>query len=339
MTSQFFRQRVLMARPPLFAVLIMAAGFVLVPTLLRAAIDSLDPHSPFVTYYPAITICAVVLGWRWTVGVAILSTAAANYWFIEPRYTLFAGPADTLSAFFFLLSVGFVIAIAEALRLAAADAESGRLRELDLNSELHHLNSELQHRCKNTLAITQAIATHTFRGTPEMICAARTFAARLHALGAANDVLTGSEQGACELPRLAARTLEPFREQGAIQMNGPHCILPASASIPFALALHELGTNAIKYGALSRESGSIDIVWNVQPMPNGKGELVLNWTERGGPTVNLPTRRGLGSRLLSAQRGLDRVSMDYRPDGLSCCIAIGGAVCDTPKEGVGDLQH
>src|SRR5690606_1074083 len=102
---------------------------------------------------------------------------------------------------------------------------------------------------------------------------------------------------------------------------GPACQLPADACVPLSLALHELATNATKYGALSRPEGRVSLVWDL-----GKGgELTLGWCERGGPAPDGgPRRQGMGTQLLCAQRGLERVELRYPPEGAECTIAIEG---------------
>ncbi len=104
---------------------------------------------------------------------------------------------------------------------------------------------------------------------------------------------------------------------------GPTCSLPEAACVPLVLALHELGTNAVKYGALSTLSGSVDLVWTSVEAPCGGREVVLDWTEKEGPEVEPPTRQGLGSRLLTRQPGLNDVTLQFRPEGLRCRIVVG----------------
>ncbi|CAN7643870.1 hypothetical protein LJR219_005057 [Phenylobacterium sp. LjRoot219] len=87
-----------------------------------------------------------------------------------------------------------------------------------------------------------------------------------------------------------------------MSVAGPTCTLPEAACVPLVLALHELGTNAVKYGALSSLTGSVNLAWTVVAADDGRHEVVLDWTEKDGPDVQPPTRRGLGSRLLTAQR-------------------------------------
>jgi two-component sensor histidine kinase len=129
------------------------------------------------------------------------------------------------------------------------------------------------------------------------------------------------------LSNLAIRALAPFNGQGAVRLMGPPCNLPERSCVPMVLALHELGTNAVKYGSLSTSDGIVEVRWQLRNA-HGSGtaqELVLNWMEIGGPQVERPTRRGLGTKLVAQQTGIDTATMDFRPEGLVCDIVVKGA--------------
>lgn len=143
---------------------------------------------------------------------------------------------------------------------------------------------------------------------------------RLAALAEAHNVLSSGNWEECRLPDLPQAALSRFQQLGAIALVGPSCVIPPASCVPLVLALHELGTNAIKYGALSVSSGRVSLSWTV-----AAGSVVLRWEETGGPVVVPPTRRGLGSRLLTKQTGLDAVTLDYRPEGVVCETRIDGA--------------
>ncbi|WP_146184149.1 sensor histidine kinase, partial [Caulobacter sp. HMWF009] len=146
------------------------------------------------------------------------------------------------------------------------------------------------------------------------------FMGRLMALAEAHNVLSSGNWEECRLPELPQAALSPFQQLEAIALAGPTCAIPPASCVPLVLALHELGTNALKYGALSVSSGRVSLTWAV-----AAGSVVLRWEETGGPPVVKPTRRGLGSRLLTKQSGLDAVSLDYRPVGVVCETRINGA--------------
>ncbi len=323
----FIRSRLLAGPPKLSCAVLLGIIFVAAPTLLRWAADPVITGTAFVTYYPFVFAAAIFIGWEGALGVAIISTLVANFLFMAPRYILFANPGDTLGATFFLASSSMLIALVNTLRRTVVDMEAGRRREAVLNGELRHLNMELQHRVKNTLMVVQGLATQTFRGATGSDDIVRTFRGRLHALGEAHAVLTSGKWETCGFPALATRALAPFNGDGAISLTGPSCELPEYACVPLVLAFHELGTNAVKYGALSTLGGRVEVRWQVE-QTDAKGvtqTLVLDWIETGGPPVSPPTRKGLGSKLITPQHGIDAADLDFRPEGLACRIVVHGA--------------
>ena len=182
------------------------------------------------------------------------------------------------------------------------------------------LINELNHRVKNTLATVQSIAAQSFRDTARE--AQRSFESRLIALSRAHDVLTRETWSGAELHRIVEEVLEPLERPGAprFSVSGPKLLLLPQTALALAMALHELATNATKYGALSSESGGVAISWSVSDEPP---RLLLRWREQGGPPVTAPSRRGFGSRLI--EQGLPReldgaVRLTYAPDGLRCEI-------------------
>jgi len=198
------------------------------------------------------------------------------------------------------------------LRRTVRQLEEGRSREV-------HLNLELQHRVKNTLAVVQGLATQTFRDVPDVASSLVKLQGRIRALADANDILRDGHWEACRLPELAVRALEPFNDAGGMSLCGPECSLPEDSCVP----LHELATNAVKYGALSKRDGTVELCWEFAG--DEPDELTIRWRERGGPTVVPPTRRGLGSKLLRPQPGLDRVLVDFLTDGVACLLKVRGA--------------
>lgn len=187
------------------------------------------------------------------------------------------------------------------------------------------LINELNHRVKNTLAAVQSIArqTLTSRSTPEQ--ALERFTSRLVALSAAHDVLTRESWEGAGLREVLQGALRPFetRADERIHAEGPDIRLGAKTVLGLSMALHELATNAVKYGALSVEGGHVDLTWSLMDGAPPRAELI--WRERGGPAVAPPSHSGFGVRLLS--RGLrgelgGAAVLDYRPEGLVCRIEI-----------------
>jgi len=320
----FIRTRLLAAPPRGVSAMVLGILVVAIPTLVRASLDGVVSGTTFVAYYPFILFAAIFLGWRIAAVVTFASALIANFLFLYPRYRLFADLDDTLATLLFLLSAGLIISLADALRRSVEEVDAYRKREA-------HLNGELQHRVKNTLTVVQGLATQTFRGNEAAGADLHKFQSRLRALAQANDILRNGSWEACRLPELAVRALEPFNSDGGISLYGPGCALREDSCVPLVLALHELATNAVKYGALSTSAGTVELMWTLSGGVSGDGEsgegerLSLEWVERGGPEVQTPSRRGLGSRLLKAQPGLKDVCLNFRPEGVSCRIVADGA--------------
>lgn len=177
------------------------------------------------------------------------------------------------------------------------------------------LINELNHRVKNTLAIVQALATQSFRELQGSEGARRTLDARLHALAAAHGLLTSSNWEAAPLDETIRSATEATAgaDVARIYRDGPDLELGPQTAVSLAMIVHELTTNAIKYGALSVPGGRVDIRWAVEDQDDGKRQLAIDWFERGGPPAVEPDRRGFGTRLV--KRGLSsdrRSSADMR---------------------------
>lgn len=174
---------------------------------------------------------------------------------------------------------------------------------------------EMEHRVKNSLTLVQALVDQSFRAPRPAEEGKLVFSQRLAAYVRATELLTKSEQGA-EMAALADVALAPFRgnENDQITTNGPSVQLEPGLAAAIVLGLHELATNAVKYGSLSVPEGSVEIVWS-----QDKGCFTLDWRERGGPPVAQPARTGFGSRLLGGallQGKGGETSLSFAPDGV-----------------------
>ncbi|MGO4572134.1 HWE histidine kinase domain-containing protein [Microvirga sp. 2TAF3] len=217
--------------------------------------------------------------------------------------------------------------VAERTWAAVERAKSDARRRLLIN--------ELNHRVKNTLATVQSIAAQSFKaGEPRI--ARETFEARLFALSKTHDVLTRENWEGVNLRDIAEEAMAPYRRDQAERFTiaGPALQLPPRVALPLAMALHELSTNAVKYGAFSSDGGRVLIHWDFLER-EGEQLLILSWREEGGPHVSPPTHKGFGSRLI--ERGLSRelageVVLDYRPAGLLCTISLPLSVAQEAQE-------
>jgi two-component sensor histidine kinase len=179
------------------------------------------------------------------------------------------------------------------------------------------LINELNHRVKNTLATVQAIAFQTLKGDIPLEEGRARFEARLLALSRAHNLLTDQNWQGASMERVVSDSTE-YLAGDRFAIGGESIWLAPRAALALALALHELSTNAAKYGSLSKEIGRVSISWCV----NGDS-LRVEWKERDGPPVVEPTRRGFGSRLI--ERGLEAdlggtARLHFEPDGLRCVI-------------------
>jgi PAS domain S-box-containing protein len=204
--------------------------------------------------------------------------------------------------------LAFVRSFGDRVQVAIARLQAERDQDL--------LNREIGHRLKNTFAMVHAIAHQTLRGVAERSLVA-DFSKRLAALSTAHDILlNGEHEGATvgEVVQGFARTLSV---EDRVDFEGPEVALGSRGTLSLSLLLHELGTNAIKHGSLSNETGRVDVVWAVAGYGDG-AEFCLRWSESGGPPAHEPERKGFGSKLISMGLiGTGGVQTHYGEDGFS----------------------
>ncbi len=195
--------------------------------------------------------------------------------------------------------------------------------EVEASQRQTLLIHELNHRVKNTLAIVQGLAQQSF-GLDEGNRAGRdAFAARLGALSAAHNLLTSCNWESAEVRSLLGGSLDAALGTAAerCELDGPNLVLRPQQAVALAMIVHELATNALKYGALSVPDGRVAIVWSAETK-DGTVAIALDWTESGGPPVEQPERNGFGSRLIHSGLGgrHGAVRIDYHRSGLHCRI-------------------
>jgi two-component sensor histidine kinase len=207
-----------------------------------------------------------------------------------------------------------------------AEVESRDRARAQAEAQRDLLMREMVHRIKNTLSVIQALAGQTLKGgqaSPELFA---SFSERIAALGRTYDVLLAGNWTAASLQEIVATTISPYQSASdtRFEINGPPVEVPGSAAMAFSMAIHELCTNAVKYGALSHENGRVTIDWTVRE-EDGASHVSLVWKEHDGPPVTEPTRRGFGSRMIEhafARSMEPRIRLEFAPSGVICRIDI-----------------
>jgi two-component sensor histidine kinase len=232
------------------------------------------------------------------------------------------------------------------LKQAGIDAEQS-LREIEASERrrVHDVTEErarthaaradtdeIRHRLKNTLAVVQAIANATLAPDVAMEDARAAFNSRLEALSRARDILFQSNWARADLRTIIDGILAPYANsrRNRIRAKGPEVSLGTKPALALGLALNELGTNAVKYGALSNDEGYIEIAWTLASRPQGQ-EFRLRWRERNGPPVSPPSRTGFGTQLIKRNLAAEfkgEVELEFQPRGVECTICA-------PAEGLG----
>jgi PAS domain S-box-containing protein len=185
---------------------------------------------------------------------------------------------------------------------------------------------ELHHRVKNTLATVQAIMGSTARMALSIEEFQQSFQARIASLAKTHALLANDEWQTVSFRDLIAAELDPYDDGSGkrIVLDGPNVTLPSELAVPIGMAVHELTTNAAKYGALAEFGTSVHVKWRVEGLGDSEA-LLWQWKEHDGPPVATPTREGFGSRLLrrvlTAQTGAD-VDLDFAPDGLRVAVRV-----------------
>jgi len=203
-------------------------------------------------------------------------------------------------------------------RLRVVDELRAAVREKDL------LINELNHRVKNTLTTVQSIASQTLRNAPTIDHASSAIESRLIALSQVHNILTVQSWSEVELHDIVGQAVEPYRSrwEDRIHVEGPKVQVPPRMALALAMALQELATNAVKYGALSNGVGQILVRWKLNG-PSPPRRLHLRWEETEGPPVQKPARRGFGTRLIerSLAHDLDgEARIEFAPAGVVCSV-------------------
>jgi len=275
-------------------------------TAVRMGLGLISPDSAvFAAYYSATLVSALVGGAEVGGLAAVLGGVAAWQLFVPPDWDLASFRLEQIVSFaLYGTSSVVIIWAAESYR-----SLTQRLRQEQARRQL--LNRELVHRMKNMLASVQAILGHSLRNQDALL---ETVSARLAVLGATNELLLESERQGAPLREILARELTPYG-LSRCRLQGDDVACPPTIAVTLALIVHELTTNAAKYGALSTPQGRVDVTWSSEA-----GRLDLDWVESGGPPATAPTREGFGSKLVRSGVRHHHGGVDYafESSGLRC---------------------
>ena len=206
------------------------------------------------------------------------------------------------------------------------------------------LADELSHRVKNVVAMAQSVVETTLRNATDLSSARSAVSGRLRALSGAHDLLLADSWDAAPVESIVARALAGLGvDEGRVSASGPPLRLASSAALQLALALHELGTNAAKYGALSTPGGRVFVEWALKGRTAETERFTFEWREEGGPPVAEPSRRGFGARVLERATAAafgGEVALDYAPQGVRWTVTAPMAgLRDTGREREAALQQ
>jgi two-component sensor histidine kinase len=285
---------------------------------MRLLIDQfIHGQVPFVTFYPAVIAASLIAGFRSGLATVLLATPLAVFAF-EGQYPIATTTIWIVLATIVAAGCGLAHELRARLRVERDELEKTR-------AKLELVVREQAHRARNTFAILNSLAVQSAQGASDVEEFRDRLIERVRALSSAYSLMSSAESDApVALGQLVDLALAPFvgsyRERLVIA-GGPGVKLAPSAAIPLSLCLHELATNAVKYGALSAREGRVDCDW-VERTP---GVFMLRWRETGGPKVHAPSTSGFGSRLIGAAlNGVPggNASLSFAPDGVRCDLAF-----------------
>lgn len=297
-------------RLPFWRGQLLAMGCLTGALLLRLLLQPLlDGRLPFITLFPALLI-ASIWGGPWAgLSVLLVGTPVIAYVWLPPvwSWNLTAPSFPILIAF--ILIGGLLIIVATLFRALNKSHRQQQERAM-------LLAQEMRHRVRNVLGLVMAISSQTARNASSIAEHQQLFSARIEALGRAQEFSAQDPGSPLELKPLLVNVVEPFGVERC-RLQGPKVLVAPAICSSLALMIHELGTNAVKYGALSAPEGCVMITWTVEA-----DRINLEWRETGGPPVQPPSRKGFGSRLIQAAfpAGQGETELLFAPEGVRCVM-------------------
>lgn len=302
-------RRLILRRRVLATKFLIMAAMLAFATGARWLLDHGANGVPFLTFYPVVLLTALLLGWRFGLLSAVCALVLVRFLF-APGWQVVALPTRMGMFLLYSLTIAIILLTGHFVRRLLLESER-------LIAESKAFNDELQHRSRNMLQVLRALMGRSPPPGEDAADFHRKLAGRVEALSRANQLLGFGALGSAELGELVAAAVAPF-DPDRFHCDGPDCRLQKATVVPLVMTLHELATNAVKYGALSVDQGEVAISWRL----DGPDKARLEWIERGGPPVRQPARRGMGSRLLRPHGGLSAIELDWNPAGLACRLEL-----------------
>lgn len=306
------------ASVPEFGTEILVAMFAAALAVLArlAMVPWTGSAAPYALNFLGVLLATLLAGWKSGIITIILAQPLTAIYITPPLGSLRLGAPE-----FNGLILSTIAELALVLIIALYQREIDRASKA-LESQLsvrELLVAELNHRVKNTLSLVQSLAHQSFTSGRERAEALEAYEGRLLALAAAHDLLTRGNWEDASLRDLAQKALSPFQSQNRIAVDGPEWKLKPSSTVTVCLALHELATNAAKYGALSVPGGRVSLSWGLSD--NDFREI--RWIETEGPPVSPPSTSGFGTRMLRSGLARDlgaNIHLEFAEEGLRCTI-------------------
>jgi len=303
-------------------------AIILLAIAARFVVDPyLPPGFPYLTFFPAVVLTGFFFGIYPALMNTAISALAAWYWFILPAGS-FALTSQSITALcFYFLVIGIDLGLLQLL-LTAYAAQVRAREELTRHLRMQQLvSTEVDHRLKNLLSTISGLVALSQRhaATPQQLGA--QIRQRIQAMGHSVSLLRGSShRGSAGMRAVMQAATAPLgvTEGERLVLRGPELELNDASIVPLSLILHELATNALKYGALSGETGRIHISWRPMEAPGGQRDapspkmIELVWREQDGPPVAAPSSQGFGTDLIRRMAGSfgGDASLTYEPGGL-----------------------
>jgi two-component sensor histidine kinase len=308
------------------AAYLLAIFFVAVASILRWAIGYLSEDMlVFAGYYPAVLFATYIGGASVGIFTAVLSTLVGWWAFIPPHFAFALTPGVTTKLTGFLFACVLII--------WGADRYRKLLKRFEAEEELRKLaTGELAHRLKNKIATIQSVISARLRDDPKT---RDTILSLLNSLSATDDLITATQEKGANLRDIFATELGPY-DISRVSMQGPEVLLPPKLAITIALVVHELATNAAKYGALTGPVGKLVIRWELSD-----SSMTINWRESDGPVVVRSNHCGFGTRLLArALKQFDgTIENKFEPSGLICTMNFAVPAEPQPTPAIVTLEN